>query len=113
VTYKNGGIRGGITGVFLDPPYAMNRCSELYAHDDMSISSAVRAWAVEMGKRTDMRIALCGYAGEHDLPGWEEFVWKANGGFGSQGQGQARVNARSERIWFSPACLGGRQGRLF
>ena len=53
-----------------------------------------------------MRIALAGYAGEHDMPpGWTAWAWKAQGGYGSQGDGQGRDNAQRETIWFSPACI--------
>jgi hypothetical protein len=37
--------------------------------------------------------------------GWAEVAWKTQGGYGSQGNGQAVANAARERIWFSPACL--------
>jgi DNA adenine methylase len=103
----------GLTGVFLDPPYASDRCETVYANDSMDVAHAVAAWAREAGQRKDMRIALCGYAGEHDLPGWEQVAWKARGGYGSQGEGTGRANSASEVIWFSPHCLGGRQLGLF
>ena len=38
-----------------------------------------------------IRIALCGYEGEHDMPGsWDCVEWKARGGYGSQGENRAR-----------------------
>ena len=111
VTFKH-----GLTGVFLDPPYAdtAGRQADLYNNDSLDVAHAVRAWALTAGERKDMRIALCGYAGEHVMPAsWEEVPWKARGGFGSQGAGVGRENAARERIWFSPHCLGARQGSLF
>jgi DNA adenine methylase len=108
VTYKH-----GMTGVFLDPPYVSDRYSTVYSNDSMTVANDVRAWALEAGKNKLMRIALCGYAGEHDLPGWEAVPWKAKGGYGSQGDGQGRDNSAKEVIWFSPHCLGGRQLGLF
>ena len=36
---------------------------------------------------------------------WECMEWKARGGYGSQGNNQARENSAKERIWFSPHCL--------
>jgi hypothetical protein len=36
---------------------------------------------------------------------WREIAWKAHGGYGCQGNNQARENAGRERIWFSPHCL--------
>lgn len=103
--------RHGVTGVFLDPPYAdtADRTDGLYATDDLSVAHDVRAWAIEQGRNPLMRICLAGYDGEHDMPAdWEVVEWKARGGFGSQDDdedGLGRVNARRERLWFSPACI--------
>jgi len=74
----------------------------------MTTADAVRAWALEWGSDPRMRIALCGYESEHDMPpDWECVAWKARGGYGSQGgeDGRGRENSGRERIWFSPACL--------
>lgn len=101
-------IKHGITGVFLDPPYAeeAERTANIYASDSGCVAHAVREWAVEWGQHRDMRIALCGYEGEHAMPdSWECVEWKASGGYGSQGNGLGRENANRERIWFSPYCL--------
>lgn len=97
----------GLTGVFLDPPYAdtAERHSGLYATDSLAVAHKAKAWAVQAGADPLLRIALCGYEGEHDMPpGWECVAWKAQGGYGSQGKGD-NANARRERIWFSPHCL--------
>jgi hypothetical protein len=52
-----------------------------------------------------LRIALCGYEGEHQMPGsWDCFAWKAHGGYSVQGHGTNR-NRLLERVWFSPHCL--------
>ena len=104
----------GITGVFLDPPYSDDEHSVEYAaHSD--IGSAVAAWAIENGDNPALRIALCGYEGNHEMPeNWEAVKWKAQGGYGSQGAGRGRENAGRERIWFSPHCLGrSMRGPLF
>jgi DNA adenine methylase len=101
-------VKLGTTGVFLDPPYAdeADRQSDLYASDSGSVAHAVREWAVEWGEDPRMRIALCGYEGEHVMPdSWECVPWKARGGYGSQGEGRGRENAGRERIWFSRYCL--------
>jgi DNA adenine methylase len=101
-------IKHGITGVFLDPPYAdeAERTDNLYSHDSGDVAHAVRAWAIEWGNHRDMRIALCGYDGEHAMPdSWNCVAWKAHGGYGSQGENAARENSGRERIWFSPHCL--------
>ena len=101
-------VKIGLTGVFLDPPYAdtAGRQSDLYRVDDDAVAHAVRKWAVEMGDDPRIRIALCGYDGEHEMPdSWEAVAWKAAGGYGTQGTGAGRDNAAREMIWFSPHCL--------
>ena len=100
----------GITGVFLDPPYPdkSERTHGLYAVDDGRVAHAVAEWAAEWGADPRMRIALCGYEGDHEMPdSWECVPWKARGGYGSQGdaEGRGRKNSGRERIWFSPHCL--------
>ena len=37
--------------------------------------------------------------------GWSVYSWKANGGYGNQGESRGRDNANRERIWFSPLRL--------
>lgn len=90
--------RNGLTGVFLDSPYTMEsgRQDQLYSLDDLSIGHRVREWAVAHGDDPRFRIAMCGYAGEYQLPpSWSEYEWKAVG---------SRTGDQ-ERIWFSPHCL--------
>lgn len=99
-------FRHGVTGILLDPPYASDRDSNLYAHDSALVSGQVREWAIANGNHPDLRIALCGYDEEHAMPDtWECVSWKSQGGYGSQGTGRGRDNAIKERIWFSPHCL--------
>jgi DNA adenine methylase len=110
-------VKLGTTGVFLDPPYAdeAGRQDGLYATDSGTVAHQVREWALEWGNDPRMRIALCGYEGEHKMPSaWEEIAWKARGGYGSQGDsnGSGRLNSKKETIWFSPHCLRP-QGNLF
>ena len=98
----------GITGVLLDPPYSekANRKSDLYSVDDEDVAHAVAAWAIEQGEDKRMRIALCGYEGEHQMPAsWKAMHWKAAGGYGCQGEKQGRENCKREMIWFSPHCI--------
>ena len=98
-------VKHGITGVFLDPPYSSDEHDVEYgAHSD--VAADVRQWANENGDNPQLRIALCGYEGEHAMPDtWDCVAWKARGGYGSQSDGRGRENAARERIWFSPACL--------
>ncbi len=94
----------GLTAVFLDPPYAAER-DTVYAHDSADVAHEVREWAIAHGSDPLLRIALCGYEGEHAMPSdWACLAWKAGGGYGSQGA-ERTGNCRKERIWFSPHCL--------
>ncbi len=95
----------GTTGVFLDPPYSSDCQQDCYAVNEV-VSDKVREWAIERGDDMEMRIALCGYEGEHEMPEtWECFAWKARGGYGNRSDKRGRENAHRERIWFSPHCL--------
>ncbi len=96
--------RHGLTAVLLDPPYAdLSARAEVYTHESGTVSADVRAWALANGDDPNMRIALCGYDGEHAMPGWTAWRWKARGGYGVSERG--RANAARETIWFSPHCL--------
>jgi len=97
----------GTTAVFLDPPYGKDsgRNDGGYAFEAGDVTRDVHAWCVENQDNPKLRIALCGYEGEYDLPGWECLAWKANGGYGNQGNGAGRANRHRERVWFSPHCL--------
>lgn len=93
----------GTCGVFLDPPYSHELRERCYS-EDHDISADVRAWALEHGDDPKMRIALCGYEGEHEMPAsWECVPWKAHGGYSRSERGVA--NRSRERIWFSPNCV--------
>ena len=101
----------GTTGVFLDPPYSQELRERCYS-EDHDISADVRDWAVANGDNPDMRIALCGYEGEHAMPDtWDCMAWKAHGGYSRSERGKA--NRARERIWFSPNCLKPNQKDLF
>jgi DNA adenine methylase len=95
------------TAIFLDPPYAETavRCKDVYRKDNLSVANDVRSWAIEHGDDPRLRIALCGYEGEHEMPDtWQQVAWKAHGGYGNQSRS---INRTRERIWFSPHCLAG------
>lgn len=108
-------IHNGLTGVFLDPPYTAEagRDMALYATDSGTVGHDVAAWCRANEANPLLRIALCGYEGEYEMPGWECVPWKAKGGYGSQGETTGRANAHRERIWFSPGCQREEQGRLW
>ena len=99
-------IKHGVTGVLLDPPYSFAEHDVTYSADSGDVATGVREWAIANGDNPDLRIALCGYEGEHAMPEtWEAMAWKARGGYGSQANGRGRENAGRERVWFSPHCL--------
>jgi len=105
---------GSPCAVLLDPPYDDGAMD--YAIGGRGIGNDVRQWCLANGARPELRIALCGYEGDHEeleAHGWSVHAWKANGGYGPQGEGGGRENSARERIWFSPHCLSANQGRLF
>lgn len=85
-------------GVFLDPPYAIDRQSNLYGVDSLTVADDARVWCVANGGNPRLRIVLAGYDGEHNElegQGWRVASWSSAGG------GTSR---HSERLWFSPHC---------
>ena len=101
-------FKQGLTGVFLDPPYSAEagRDEKIYAAEDLTVAHDIGKWALESGDNPLLRIALCGYEGEHDMPeSWECVHWKTTGGYGSQGNARGRENSTRECVWFSPHCL--------
>ena len=106
VTFKH-----GLTGVFLDPPYAdtAKRDSNIYRMDSESVAHDVREWAIANGDNPLLRIALCGYEGEHTMPeSWECMAWNAGAGYGVLAV-ERTENGKRERIWFSPHCIAARR----
>jgi len=94
--------------VFLDPPYSKkaNRDSKIYSVEDLEVANAARDWAI--AHAYDVRICLCGYEGEHEMPdNWSVFAWETQGGFAVRSDKQGMKNKKRERLWFSPACNNG------
>ena len=111
----------GLTGVFLDPPYARDmRAARIYESEESkntphaeTVAQRAAAWARANGDDPLLRIALAGLEGEHDMPGWTCFAWKSSGGYGNQtAAGRGKENAARERIWFSPQCLSLDSGQM-
>jgi DNA adenine methylase len=106
--------RHGVTAILLDPPYDDGEHAITYS-GGKGVADDVRQWAIENGDNPEMRIALCGYESEASVmpDSWDCIAWKAQGGYGSQGDGRGRDNAKRERIWFSPHCKPAAQADLF
>jgi len=99
-------VKQGLTGVVLDPPYSTDeRTAGLYAHDDGTVADKCREWALQWGDDPRMRIVLCGYDTEHEMPGWVAVPWTAHGGYSSEAKGGDNGNKHREVLWFSPHCM--------
>ena len=102
-------IKHGMTAIFLDPPY--EDFEGTYAVKT-EVTDAVREWAVANGDNPLLRIALCGYDGQHEIPGtWELVHWKARKGYQAVDE-NGEHGGHNECVWFSPHCLSP-QGNLF
>ena len=107
VRAKAGG--DGSLAVFLDPPYATS--GGLYAATTAGVAERVRDWCVTAPD--DMRIVLCGYGSEHDAlldHGWRVMEGRSGSGAGYNVDSAA---GRRERLWLSPACIGGQDALDF
>jgi len=101
--------RHGITAIMLDPPYAdtAGRAEDIYSTDSLSVAHDVRDWCIENQDNPLLRIALCGYEGEHKMPDtWRCVAWKSSG-YNNTSNAKTRGddNTAKERIWFSPHCV--------
>lgn len=93
----------GDTAIFLDPPYGSGSVAKGLYIQENGVAAEVATWCRENGGNSKLRIALCGYEGDYNLPGWTvEHGLPTNGGFGS---GAGNKNHLRERIWFSPHCV--------
>ena len=98
--------RHGLTAVFLDPPYTKGEMDYSAGGMGLGIADDVRAWCAANGSNPQLRIVLCGHAGEHDAllaQGWHTRAWKAGGGYALTDE--AIANAKSETLWCSPHCV--------
>ena len=111
-------VLNGMTGILLDPPYAVSsgRDKHLYSVDEQGIAHEVEDWCLHHGAHPLLRIVLCGYGDTHDVlleHGWRKYAWITNGGMGNQANGRGKANRFRERLWCSPACLTREQLSLF
>ena len=96
----------GLTAVFLDPPYTKGDMDYSAGGMGQGIADDVRAWCAANGNNPQLRIVLCGHAGEHDAllaQGWHTRTWKAGGGYARTDE--AIANRQSETLWCSPHCV--------
>lgn len=97
--------RHGVTGVFLDPPYTKGAMDYAAGGVGGEVAGKVREWCKQNGDNEQLRIVLCGHAGEHDdllSLGWSMRTWKARKGYALTEE--ATANSASETLWCSPAC---------
>ena len=102
-------VRHGTTAVFLDPPYTKGAIDYAAGGVGGALASDVRMWCAENGHRKELRIVLCGHAGEHDellSQGWTTRKWNARKGYAITSD--AVENSASETLWASPACAAER-----
>ena len=98
--------RHGLTAVFLDPPYTKGDMDYSAGGMGQGIADDVRQWCAINGGNPQLRIVLCGHAGEHDAllaQGWHTRTWTAGGGYARTDE--AIANRQSETIWCSPHCV--------
>ena len=108
--------RHGLTGIFLDPPYDKGAMDYGAGGMGLGISAKVREWCAANGDNKQLRIVICGHAGEHDdllKIGWKLHKWTARKGYALTDE--AKENSDSETVWASPHCLHAKnsQGGLF
>jgi site-specific DNA-adenine methylase len=107
ITYNNVGISlKDFTAVFLDPPYNTVNREKVYSNDN-DIFKEVSNWAISNGENPRMRVCLCGYDGDYDMPNtWQKYEWRTGGGYANKGIGdtQGKTNSKKEIMWFNAAC---------
>lgn len=105
--------RHGLTAVFLDPPYTTANIQYAAGGVGTSLPAEVRQWCAKQTGNEQLRIILCGHAGEHDELenlGWRRVVVKLNAGMARTDAARARNKAES--FWLSPTCLTAEASQL-
>jgi DNA adenine methylase len=98
--------RHGLTAVFLDPPYTKGAMDYSAGGCGGDLAQEVQAWCAANGNDKQLRIVLCGHAGEHDAllaHGWHARKWTARKGYAVTED--AIENSASETVWCSPHCV--------
>lgn len=98
--------RHGMTALFLDPPYTKGSMDYAAGGVGTDLPMQVQAWCAANGDNKQLRIVLCGHAGEHDAllaHGWQTHAWTARKGYALTDE--AVENSASETVWASPHCV--------
>ncbi|TXH54055.1 MAG: DNA adenine methylase [Desulfurellales bacterium] len=105
-------LKSGSVGVFLDPPYTPSALKgrECLYGAETTLAADVRAWCLEWGATSWLRVVLAGVEGEHDAlieAGWRVERWAAGGSFAQGGfsNTSGKRERRKEALWLSPHCL--------
>ena len=109
----------GLTGLFIDPPYAdtAGRESNLYTVDSLQVAHDAKKFAVAHGDDPSYRIVFAGYDGEHEFPpSWRVHRWKTKGGMANTSvdkNSNSNKNRHRECLFISPHCLSDSKTPLF
>ena len=99
VTGESVTTKHGLTGIFLDPPYAG---TEYVYGSAVDVSWQVGQWCAENGGNSLLRIVLAGRDAEHDhllALGWKKHGWSGRVGYSKT------EDRHAEALWCSPHCL--------
>ena len=103
VTYRH-----GLTGLFLDPPYSLEKNKQTNVYGELSkqgnLNADLTKFLLENQNIDGFRIAICGLEGEYDLPKkyWDCVEWMGNSGYADKTKNK---NREKERIWFNKQCI--------
>ena len=98
--------RFGLTAIFLDPPYSKGAMDYAAGGVGTDLPLQVQAWCAANGANPQLRIVICGHAGEHDAllaHGWHTRTWTARKGYALTDE--AIANSAGETLWCSPHCV--------
>lgn len=98
-------IQDKITGYFLDPPYNNKLRDEgVYVYDSVN-TDEIREWCIKHGEMKNVRIILCGYESEYEMPdNWKVVPWVAGRCYARSNPTKNKNNRFKERLWISPHC---------
>lgn len=92
-------IKNYPTAIFLDPPYR----DYANCYNQKVVNDEVEDFCKKWEDKPNVKIVLCGYEGEYNLPKWTQEKWKANVSW-SGGKGGNNEKRSKETLWISPSC---------